>query len=303
MVPAEEFENDLSLVRDTLWFRCILYGGFLITCSYMALVLPAHVPEDQVGILHLKGYFILIGLSIFLYWTYANLRNHLPKARGHLLAKSKIPSDSALPCSIRIYQGGVLTGGDDGYVWLAEGLIHYRGLQTAFRINRSEIPPMMFWKRGDKPDQNHLTHPLTIPFTEEDADCKLVITLIDPLQDYNRRSQVTQFRRKFVEWLDCLPTSDKNTVFPPLSVHPCFHFGSALLTESVVACTGLAFLVGLTSLWLLLAPQQNSTQLDFRWLALLVFAGVIYSLIRTIQIAKKTEAVRAYLRSKEQVDS
>jgi len=232
-------EHLLSNRQETAWLRVVFWAILGISASYVILFLRrSDLTEDVVWILHLKGYVLITLMHAGLFYIYRRLNDHLHIGPGLKKLKTKIPNEGAVPVRIHILQHKAITGVDEGYMWIEEGTIFYKGIQTAFRLNWEDIPPMSLWDRKDRPNIAANRMPTTLPIPFENRDLKIKYEILDSHEDFGTRKRAATFYNSLLQWLRERPNSSLETLLPPTEIHPGFKMEGRATFEPVYA-TGI----------------------------------------------------------------
>src|SRR5690606_17807543 len=100
--------------------------------------------------------------------------------------------------------------------------IFFKGLQTVFRLNWEDIPPMSLWDRKDVPNLAANRMPTTLPIPYENRGLKVKYEILDANEDFASRRRAAYFYSGLLEWLRDRPNSALETLLPPTDVHPGF---------------------------------------------------------------------------------
>ncbi len=206
-------------LTDTLWQRGFAWMFLACGVGYYFLVARHYADADANMVAHVKALLLIVVSQIVLWALYRRLLNRVEIGPGLRRLQTKVPSERACPVGVEIRQDGIVTGYDEGYMWIEDGTLFFKGLQTVFRINREDVPPVGLWPRADRPKPGG-KRPDTIPIPVADRNVKLKVKLIDPFEDYNARRRALRFESELLEWLTERPQGWLESLLPPLEVHP-----------------------------------------------------------------------------------
>lgn len=210
-------QNETLIVRTIFW---ILLG---VSAIYVLAFLRRENLSDEVAwILHLKGYLVITLLNAGLLYIYKRILNHIHLGPGLKKLHAKIPDEDAVPVRIRITQNGAITGVDEGFLWILEGTLYYKGRQTVFRLNREDVPPLSLWPRKERPNLalNRLPESILVP--TENHLLKINYTILDSHEDFGTRRKASHFQNQLVDWLTERPVGSLESLLPPTELHPGF---------------------------------------------------------------------------------
>lgn len=234
-VPSQIAELVRETPFETLYLR--LFAWVFISCGafyYFRFVrfmtAPAEVLTSDVEV------FLMIGLAQFcLIFLYRRLSNKIDLGPGLRRLRTKIPDESACPIYLEVIQEGVVTGNDEGYLWIEDGTLYYKGLQTAFRINASDVPHLKLWPRKFRPSYDKGIPPRNILIDSSERPVRLQIKLINPFEDHGARRRTARFDRNLVKWLAEKPTGSLESLLPPLGLHAALVKEGTLRFEGIIA--------------------------------------------------------------------
>jgi len=274
-------EHLLSNRQETAWLRVVFWLILGISASYVILFLRREdLTEDVVWILHLKGYVLILLMHAALLFTYRRSNDHLHIGPGLKKLKTKIPNESAVPVRITILQHKAITGVDEGYLWIEDGTIFYKGIQTAFRLNWEDIPPMGLWSRKDRPNLAANRMPTILPIPFENRDLKVKYEILDSHEDFGTRKRAATFYNSLVTWLRERPNSSLESLLPPTEIHPGFKMEGRAMFEPVYATGIMAALDLILILSMNFGVSFRGSAAGFAVLATLILATVFILSVR-----------------------
>jgi len=216
----------------------------MLLCGFIFELTFARNPRDAESafLLAAKAYTLIIVAELALFFLYRRLSDFLYLGPGLKRIRTKVPDDRAVPVHVRITQAGVVTGCDEGYMWIEDGTIFFKGLQSVFRLNSADVIPLREFPRKHRPNPDHGRHPRVLYLTSDWQQVALEIDLIDPFEDFNTRRRAHFFHLELMEWLVQRPAGSLETLLPPLQVHPGLHradFSSVELVSAAGALTAI----------------------------------------------------------------
>lgn len=227
--------------QASLWQRILGWGFYGTGVAYFFAVGLERLGETSDFLSFVRA-FILIAISqAILIFMYRRLSNHvhLPNPRSRLEKLS--PEEKSIPVEITIRQLGTKTGVDKGWFWVEDGTLYYRGLQTAFRLNRQDIPPLGMWPKKLRPNYAEGNPAQLIPIPVDGSELFLLFRPIDVFEEYDVRRRIHNFHIKMENWLRSAPSGSMETLLPPTDIHPALKEEKAWRAEGVVAGCTLTF--------------------------------------------------------------
>lgn len=257
-VPGSKSERADRTPFETIWLR--LHAWFFLFAGVVYhFVLGREFQTPEVLFMSQIEVMGMVALSQFaLHFLYWRLANKIVLSYGLRRLKTKVPSDDACPVCIEVMQSGVITGYDEGYLWIDEGTLYYKGLQTVFRINASDVLPAKEWPRSHRPNLDEGRLPRWIHLRGASDPMDLHIKLIDPFEDYGARRRSANFDRTLAKWLAERPEGSLESRLPPFDLHPSLTSIGRFRFEGFVAGCVLM----LTNLVLMLTARIGSQTND-----------------------------------------
>ncbi|MCW5937934.1 MAG: hypothetical protein KIT11_11585 [Fimbriimonadaceae bacterium] len=218
-VSQDVVDGARASLSDTLWFRAFAWFFFACGYVYYFLIARSYLGPEANLMAHLKAIGMISVSQLVLCHLYRRLLNRVEIGPGLRRLSTKVPSDKACPVAVEIRQDGAITGYDEGYMWLEDGTLFFKGLQTVFRLNREDVPPIGLWPKALRPvSVNKMKDVIPVPMV--DRDVKVWLKLIDPFEDYTARRRATAFRASLLEWFEERPKGWLESMLPPLELHP-----------------------------------------------------------------------------------
>ncbi len=239
--PSAEWKVPHSLEQvnqspyETIWLRLYAWAILALGVTYYfgihrLLTEPNAVFNSSIQVT------LLIGLSEFvlhiLYWRMVNkivLRYSMRKLQ------TKVPAEDACPCSIEIYQNSVVTGYDEGYFWIQNDLLYFKGLQSTFRLNASDLEPIKKWPRKQRPNLDAGRPPRFLRLLGSYNPMQIKLDPIDPFEDYGARRRSMKFDKVLAKWISERPNGDTESRIPPEDLHPGLKNTGAIRFEAFYA--------------------------------------------------------------------
>lgn len=232
-----------SSYKETLFVRVVTWCVLAFSFAYvLAFLRRTDIADDVVWILHLKGYLLVALMHAVLYFVYRRLTDHINLGPGLKKVKSKVPADRAVPVRIKILQDNAITGVDEGYLWVENGTVFYKGLQTVFRLNWDDVPPTTLWKKEDRPNPELNKLPDTLPVPTQGRDLRVKFEILDADDDFGARRKAITFQSELLDWLDQRPKGSLESLLPPVDVHPALVRKGFPAKEAVIATAALVLL-------------------------------------------------------------
>lgn len=240
-VPTSEAERADRSSLETLWLRVYAWF-FLIAGLFYYFLIGREFRSPDVLFFSQIEVMSMIALSQFaLHFLYWRIANKIVLSFGLKRLKTKVPTESACPVCLEIFQSQVVTGYDEGYMWLNEGTLYYKGLQTVFRINSSDVVPVKQWRNSHRPNLDGGRLPRWIHLLGDTTPMQLHIKMIDPFEDHGTRRRTANFDRFLAKWLVDRPDGSLESKLPPSKLHPALRSIGKHRYEGLIA--GLALIV------------------------------------------------------------
>ncbi|MBA4292305.1 hypothetical protein C0431_04990 [bacterium] len=222
-VSSRVEDHLLTGQNESVYIRSVFWILLSISVVYVIAFLRRPSLSDEIAwILHLKGYLVIAFINAGLFYIYRRLLNHLHLGPGLKKLRLKIPNEDALPVRITITQNDGVTGIDEGYMWLEDGTIFYKGRQTVFRLNRDDVPPLSTWPKRDRPNPGMNKLPDTLLIPVENRLLKLHFSILDSHEDFGTRRKAHLFQSNLLSWLKNRPEGSLESLLPPTDLHPGF---------------------------------------------------------------------------------
>jgi hypothetical protein len=249
-VPFFTTERAIKSATETIWQRSLAW--FFLSCGALFLFFVARKyahPEANL-VAQIEALALMAASQLTLIFLCSRLSDRFDVGPGLKRLGTKVPSEDACPVAIEVRQAGVVTGYDEGYIWLEEGTLFFKGLQTVFRLNAEDVPPLGAWPKRARPNPLKGREISCVPFHAGDVLAEVRFRIIDPFEDYHSRRRSAKFLRELTLWASNRPPGSLESLLPPLSVHPALttnrplrHEG--LVTGLVIAALNLCVLVTL----------------------------------------------------------
>lgn len=224
--------------RENLWQRVIAWLFLVCGCLFLFLVVKLEPsPIGQVISFFKAAGMIAISQASLIYLL-NRISNRVKLGPGLKRIRAKVPTEAACPVGIELRQRQTVSGADEGYMWLEDGTLFYKGIQTAFRLNASDIEEEDNWPARRRPDVAAGKMPSWLPVKAGSGHVEITIRLIDPFEDFHTRRRAHRFQSSLGAWLHERPAGSLETVLPPLGIHPSLIDQGRLHWEGVA--TGIA---------------------------------------------------------------
>ncbi|MBS1710058.1 MAG: hypothetical protein JSS65_15210, partial [Armatimonadetes bacterium] len=196
---------------------------------------------------------------------------------------------------------GVVTGADEGYIWLHDGTLFFKGLQSVWRLNRDDMPPVPMWPRRRRPRLQDGKPPTWLPMPHAGPDGDMLLTPIDPYEDNAARRRFATFFASLDDWLRSTPQGHIESLLPPSDLHPSLEGPRGL--EAIAA----PYLLSVLNQCMILATRLNIHQGQFGSVADGLVATVYFTLFATTSWfalrSRETARVRLALLRQKRVES
>lgn len=289
-------EHILKTSQDTQWLRTVCWFILGLSATYALIFLRrSDLTDDIAWILHLKGYALVIAMHAALIYAYHRVTNSIHLGPGVRKLKTKIPSENALPVRIHVLQQDSITGIDEGYMWIEDGTIFFKGIQTVFRINWDDVPPMSLWKNSDRPQLAKNRVPEIIPVPSLGHDLKVRFEVLDRFDDYGTRRRAAEFYSSYCRWLTDRPKGSLESLLPPSALHPAFIRKGFAKWEPVVGLALLAVLDVALAISLNLGVRYQGTSTGFAIIATTMYLGLAIWAGAQFRKTFRTEKLRTEL--------
>lgn len=250
---------------ETLWQRVAAWFFLLLGVGYFFGIARGFTNPEDIMFGYMKS-FLLIAVSwMVLLYLYRRRFNSIE--REHKIARAEAPEPGVgehwIPCPVHVavHQEGVMTGEDEGFVWIHGGTLFFRGFHMAFRLNREDVPPLELWPRSRRPGLSSLKLPKAIPVSIDGRQIGLEIRYFDPYRDFETRRCAMHFQKQFVLWLKDRPEGCLESLLPPVSLHPKLPTDGFVLREAIAA----AALLSIVGSMLVAGTMPGLGQVDFAW--------------------------------------
>jgi len=269
-VPPQHVEKRLSIGTDLVWQRIATLAFVLFALVYLVAVARRTTDADTFLGAHFKSLGLLALGQAAIAVIYRRISTVVEHPMGLGSLQRKLPFPDAIPVKFEVLHRGTVTGSDEGFLWFAEDVLHFRGLYTAFRVARHDLPPLAMWPRHMRPRQV-ISETRTLPVPGHEADKVMRFTFIDPFEDYDARRRALRADRALKEWMTSVTAGEGETLLPPLRLHPAFERDQALNRQGLVVCGVLASL----DLFLLVTTPFDSSPFQSQPAVIFLNAAVL----------------------------
>ncbi len=242
---AQKSESIMVNPADTLPYRGIAWLFVIAGILVLFFFAPQSENRGQFFMGHFKAFAMIALAQAVLIYLLTKSSNDIFLGTGLKRLQAKVPDEDAVPVSIHIVQKGAVTGADEGFLWLDEGTLFFRGLQSVWRLNSSEMLPIEHWPNHLRPRQG-LGRPETSIILAS-GDIQIRYRQIDPFEDFQTRRRAFRFQNNLSKWLRERPEGSLESVLPPLNVHPGLERIGPLRYEGVVSA-GILVLINIALL-------------------------------------------------------
>ncbi len=243
---------------ETMWLRAFAWFFLFSGVAYYFLVARRfEIPELSLTS-HIEVLTMIAVAESCLFLLYTRMSNKIDLGPGLRRLRAKVQNEDAVPVSLDVIQQGVVTGSDEGFFWLEDGTLFFKGLQTVFRLNSEDVPPLKTWPRKWRPSLDKGKPPRNILVVEGERTLRVRLKLIDPFQDYHARRRSATFDRHLIKWLALKPEGSLETLLPPLELHDALRHLSPFRFEGL----GAGILMLVLNLVLLFSVKLDFSQGD-----------------------------------------
>lgn len=254
-VPSQISELVEHSPYETIYLRAFAWVMLLFAMGYDFIIarrwevdLPALTSDIQV-------FTVVIVCQLCLVFLYTRLSNKIDLGPGLRRLRTKIPGEAAVPVLVDIIQADVVTGSDEGFIWIESGTLYFKGLQTVFRLNSVDVSPLGDWPRKIRPSIDRGIPPRYILFRYQNGTVQVRLKMIDPFMDHATRRKSHLFERGLVKWLAERPEGSLESLLPPLDLHDSLRHTSPFRLEGFF---GGLLMVGIGALILLTARHGHN---------------------------------------------
>lgn len=220
-IPSSNTELLRANPKETLWQRVLAWIFLIAGFAFYFYIARNETFPPTALVSHFKS-FVLIGVSVgILVFLLTRLSNDINLGRGLKRLQTKMAEVEACPVRIVIWQNDTITGIDEGFAWLEDGILYYKGLQCIFRLSPEEVKPLDQWPAKRRPVPEDGRMPEWLLLETEHRKTVMSLKLIDPFEDFNIRRRSHRFQMGLTKWLRERPSDTIEGVLPPLAVHPC----------------------------------------------------------------------------------
>ncbi len=175
------------------------------------------------------------------------------------MIKTKLPVDDCSPAKIKIYQSNTLTGSDEGYFWLDEDTLFFKGTQCAFRLNAKDIPPLDEWQPKHRPKSNSGVGMKWLEVKTGPRPLAVNFSFLELDNDHAAHRRSSKLVRQIASWVHEAHEGVIETVLPPLAVHPGLRVSGSWSKEGIISGAVIAVigtLLAFASLSRIVSPHH-----------------------------------------------
>lgn len=295
-VGARIEEHIPGLVKDTLWIRILAWSLFLVGGVFAVGVLRQPLRDDGSWVLYLKSYMVMVGMQLVLVYLYRRVSDYIHLAGGLKKLKHKVPNEQACPVRLNVRQNGVITGQDEGFLWLDGGTLYYKGLQSVFRLNREDIPPLEMWPGFMRPNPSAGKLPTALPIPTDRHLLSIDWQLIDAHEDFTTRRRAHDFQVAVWEWVKDRPEGSLETLLPPRDLHPAYERQGATKFEPILGAGSLLSVNVILFFLMAFRVEHGPTQEAWHQMGLIAHGLMTLQAVRLAWKVTKDARVREELR-------
>ncbi len=246
---------------EAVWQRAIAWFFWVSGMTYLFLIarptaLSGYAGAPEAAMMaHIKALMMAGAGQVALLLLYGRLRDNIDIGPGIVRVQARVPDPHACRCRLRVLKDGVVTGMDEGFLWLDDGTLYFKGLQTAFRLNPDDLLPVSKWKKNDRilADPTIATDLTRLALAEPGR--QLEVHYVEPFDDHEARRRISDFRRALHAWLREPVPSSLESLLPPRGVHPSL-LAVGLFRYEAVFAGGLMIATSIVTF--LITPQGPS---------------------------------------------
>ncbi|MCW5938898.1 MAG: hypothetical protein KF884_04845 [Fimbriimonadaceae bacterium] len=236
-VPFFTTERAVKAATETIWQRSLAWFFLSSGALFLFFVARKYAHPEANLVAQIEALALMAASQLTLIFLCSRLSDRFDVGPGLKRLGAKVPSEDACPVSIEVKQFGVVTGYDEGYMWIEDGTLFFKGLQTVFRLNAEDVPPLGAWPNKARPNPLKGRDISCVPFLTGGVSAEVRFRIIDPFEDYHARRRSAKFLRELTLWASNRPSGSLESLLPPLSVHPALTTNRPLRHEGLV--TGL----------------------------------------------------------------
>ncbi len=292
----------LNSNSETVFIRALFWVLLAVSTTYILTFLRRDdLADDVVWIIHLKGYVVATIMNLALFYIYYRKLNHLYLGPGLKALKHKLPSETAVPVRLTIFQQKAVTGIDEGYMWIDEGTLFYKGRQTTFRLNREDVPALSLWTKRDRPNPASNKMPDTIPIPYDDRQLKIKFKVLDSHEDFATRRQASNFYNATQNWLNKPPENNFESLLPPVDLHPGFRMSLPQAREPFFAGAALSLINLSIILAMNFGISFHGTAVSFGIMCTILHLILLFFSVRLFLKARNSVRVRTELEKNTEI--
>ncbi len=243
-LPASEAERIVSDQRETLGLRVVVWA-LLLAAMLIGSFAREAIDDMSLYVIESKSLFAVIAAEIALLVLYRRMRDHIWMSHGLKRIRARVPDDRAVAVRYTMKREGVVTGSDEGFVWLNDGTLYFKGLQSVWRLNRDDMPPVSMWPKGRRPRLAEGKPPTSLPMPHGGARGEMTLAPIDPYEDHATRRKFDAFYHELEAWLLAPPDGHIESLLPPVDLHPSLEHSRGTVAEIRIASVALIMLNGM----------------------------------------------------------
>lgn len=212
-IPALTTASAAFWQRGLFWL--LLAFGLILHFAPLGRQTPLQELAEAVKVILLCG-----GASAAILALLGKASNDRSAGMSLSAVKTRLPVESACPIFIRIFQEETVTGTDEGYLWLDEETLYFKGTQCAFRVNSNDVAPLSEWQKGHRPKSDDGAGLRWLELRGASRPLKLQFSFLELDGDHASHRRASQMVRALMSWINRGEEGALETVLPPLAVHP-----------------------------------------------------------------------------------
>lgn len=285
----------------SFWQRGVCWVFIAFGLAFYFLGSPSQSPLEEL-MTALKTLLLCGGASLGI--IFLTSRSIAERGAGASLGqiKTKLPVEEASPAKIRIFQDETLTGSDEGYFWLDESTLYFKGTQCAFRLNAKDVLPINEWRPSRRPKSMQGVGMQWLEIDSRPRQLALNFSFLELDNDHSAHRRSTKLVRQIAKWIQDAPEGVLETVLPPTSVHPGLRIGGPWVKEGIISGSLIGvfgLLLSFASLSRLVSPNHLGINLTEALVALAGLAMTYFGVRFAVQQKRDSELRQALVIEEE----
>lgn len=212
-IPSLSSPGSAFWQRGLFWL--LLAFGMILHLAPLGRQTPLQELADAVKVILLCG-----GSSAAIHGLLVKASNDRSAGMSLRTVKTRLPVESACPVSVRILQDDTVTGTDEGFLWLEDATLYFKGTQCAFRLNSEDIPALAEWSKSRRPKSEDGAGLRWLEVKGHGRPLALQFAFLELDGDHVCHRRAGQLVRAMMAWINGGEEGALESVLPPLAVHP-----------------------------------------------------------------------------------